>query len=85
VEESLDNTVTDQVGVFNAVTGTLTGVSDVSGQSGLSTNQALNSTLTIGADGTGNIGANTVAITNGTKLFVLDETGGAAKIAVAEQ
>jgi hypothetical protein len=85
VEAALDNTVSDQVGVFSAASGTLSGVMDLSGQSGLSTDQALNAVLTINADGTGTAGANIVAITNGTRLFVLDETSAAAKIVVAEQ
>ncbi len=85
-EDPSDNTVTNEAGAVTvASNGTVTGTEDKSGQSGLTTNQAVSGTVTINSDGTGNIGSNTVAITNGTKLFFIDGSGGPAVIHVVEK
>ncbi|MGH9690908.1 MAG: hypothetical protein ACRD4C_07505 [Candidatus Acidiferrales bacterium] len=85
-EDPSDNTVSNEAGAVTvASNGTVTGTEDKSGQSGLTTNQAVSGTVTINSDGTGNIGSNTVAITNGTRLFFIDGSGGPAVIHVAEK
>jgi len=70
-----DATVADLSGVASISSGTLQGVQDVSGQSGLTLASPVNATLSITANGSGNLGPKTVAVTNGTALYFIDETG----------
>lgn len=85
-EEPDDDTVPDLSGVAAISSGTLTGIEDTSGSSGLSLGAAINAPLSINSDGTGTMGSNTVLVTNGTEIYFINEASGApAEVQVFQQ
>jgi hypothetical protein len=72
-QEMNDNTVQNEIGVVSiSSTGVVTGTSQDSDQSGLTTNGTASGTVTVNADGTGNVGTGTFFVTNGTDFYFLN-------------